>query len=237
MSSNHPHGGRVHPGPRNQNTQDTATPPDLNRANTVQRISIRPEHAEGIAITVDHAEKQKTRNDHRNRLKRMVAWCEQEYDDEKHLFIRDVTQEELNDKSKHFHKQRRDFIYAVLDPGVIMAFLSTVRKENGTGKTRSHSHIRKFHDAVLFGAREQGVTMSDDYYRDIETYLKSFRLILMVSVYVFVSDENFSCATNKNEDMDIAFKSYLAKFVFEAQHVQPFSISFTMTQSVKQSHL
>ena len=175
MSSNHPHGGRVHPGPRNQNTQDTATPPDLNRANTVQRISIRPEHAEGIAITVDHAEKQKTRNDHRNRLKRMVAWCEQEYDDEKHLFIRDVTQEELNDKSKHFHKQRRDFIYAVLDPGVIMAFLSTVRKENGTGKTRSHSHIRKFHDAVLFGAREQGVTMSDDYYRDIETYLKSFR--------------------------------------------------------------
>ena len=63
----------------------------------------------------------------------------------------------------------------------------------------------------------------------------ALRLILMVSV--FVSDEKFSCATNKNEDMDIAFKSYLAKFVFEAQHVQPFSISFTMTQSVKQSHL
>ena len=59
----------------------------------------------------------------------------------------------------------------------------------------------------------------------------------MVSVYVFVSDEKYSCATNKNEDTDIAFKSYLAKFVFEAQHVQPFSISFTMTQSVKQSHL
>ena len=53
------------------------------------------------------------------------------------------------------------------------------------------------------------------------------RLILMVSVSVFVADEKISCATNKNEDMDIAFKSYLAKCVFEAQHVQPFAISFT----------
>ena len=69
----------------------------------------------------------------------------------------------MNDKSKHFHKQQRDFIYSVLDPSAIMAFLSTVRKENvnGTGKTRSYSHIRKFHDAVLFGAREQGAMLTE----------------------------------------------------------------------------
>jgi hypothetical protein len=35
---------------------------------------ILPEHASGIAATVDHAEKETTRNLHPNRLTRMVDW-------------------------------------------------------------------------------------------------------------------------------------------------------------------
>ena len=58
MSSNRPQ-GRIHPGQRN---------PD--NVSKIHHISIRPEHAEGIAVTVDQTKKTKTRNDRRNRLTR-----------------------------------------------------------------------------------------------------------------------------------------------------------------------
>ena len=85
------------------------------------------------------------------------------YADDVPKFIRPVTADELSDPTKHFHKQTEDFIYPKLPPGVIMAFLSTVRKRSkGTGKTRSYTHIRKFYDAILFGAREQGTSLPSE---------------------------------------------------------------------------
>ena len=59
-----------------------------------------------------------------------------------------------------------------------MAFLSTVRKDKVTGKTRSFTHIRKFYDAILFGSREQGTSLPSepiDFHQAIENYLKSFK--------------------------------------------------------------
>ena len=64
-----------------------------------------------------------------------------------------------------------------------------------------------------------------------------FRLILMVSVSVFESSDKISCDTNKDEDKDTAFKSYLAKFVFLAQHVHTVYACFTIRKSVEQSAL
>ena len=130
-------------------------------------------------MTVNHAQKQATRNEHRNRLQQMVNWCYQFYKDDVPKFVRPVTADELSDPAtKHFHKQREDFIYPNLPPGVIMAFLSTVRIDEKTGKTRSYTHIRKFYDAILFGAREQGTSLPGeplDFHTTVENYLRSFR--------------------------------------------------------------
>ena len=178
--------GRIHSGQRqrnnnnNNNINNATIDANINDGNIID-IQIRPEHTAGIAFTVDHAQKESTRRDHRNRLQRMVSWCFEFYADDVDKFIRPVTADEKNDPTKHFHKQTSDFIYPKLPPGVIMAFMSTVRKENpdGTGKTRSYTHIRKFYDAVLFGAREQGTSLPSDPDADfrsiVENYLKSFK--------------------------------------------------------------
>ena len=179
MSSRH-HGGRIHAAQRrrNNNNNNNNNTIDDNNNNNVVDIQILPEHTADIAVTVNHAQKEATRNEHRNRLQRMINWCYQFYKDDVPKFVRPVTAEELSDPAKHFHKQREDFIYPNLPPGVIMAFLSTVRKDKVTGKTRSFTHIRQFYDAILFGSREQGTSLPSepiDFHQAIENYLKSFK--------------------------------------------------------------
>ena len=107
----------------------------------------------------------------------MVDWCVTKYPQYAKIATRDVTEEELNDTTKHYHNQRRDFIYDKLSFKFVLAFLSVVRKENadGTGKTRSFVHVRKFNDAILFGAREQSVKLDDQYKLHLKKYLASFR--------------------------------------------------------------
>ena len=109
-------------------------------------FEVSPEHQVGIATTIDHSEKPGTRKDYRNRLQRMVDWCIEKYPEYAKIATRDVTEEELNDTTKHYHNQRKDFVYQRLSFKFVLAFLSVVRKENadGTGKTRSFVHVRKF---------------------------------------------------------------------------------------------
>ena len=140
-------------------------------------FEVSPEHQLGIATTIDHSEKNDTRRDYRNRLQRMVDWCVEKYPNYAKIATRTVTEEELNDATKHYHKQRTDFVYHKLSYKFVLAFLSVVRKENadGTGKTRSFVHVRKFNDAILFGAREQSVKLDDQYKLHMKKYLGSFR--------------------------------------------------------------
>lgn len=138
--------GRIHAGERDN---DGVTDTTSNNNNEIsQAYEIRPEHIVRIAATADHAVKDATRKDYRNQLCRMIDWCISQYP---------KFENDTNDATKHFYNQTQDFIYAKIDPEIIKAFMSTIQtaNEDGTGKTRSFSHVRKFHDAILFGALEQ----------------------------------------------------------------------------------
>ena len=91
--SSRSHGGRIHAGQRqrNNNTNNNNETIDDNiNDNNIDDIQILPEHTAGIAVTVDHAQKEATRNDYRNRLQRMVNWCFQHYADDVHKFIWEI---------------------------------------------------------------------------------------------------------------------------------------------------
>ena len=62
--------GRIHAGQRrrNNNTSVNETIDETIDDNDIQNIQILPEHTAGIAATVNHAQKEATRNVHRNRL-------------------------------------------------------------------------------------------------------------------------------------------------------------------------
>ena len=189
--------GRVHPGQRatslnRMNTNEVVN--EATTATTTVTFVIKAEHATEIAITVNHAEKVATRNDYRNRLQRMVDWCFRSYPEYAATATHPISDDEKLDTTKHFHKQIIDFNYDSLDPSIIRAFFSTTRKEqeDGSGKTRSFSHVRKFYDAILFGAREQGTVLTQEFHQEIELYLKSFKKETVTAKRLGDTEENDS---------------------------------------------
>jgi hypothetical protein len=171
MSSNYhhrQHRGRIHAGERDDDVDDAKKEPSS--------YAIQPGHKSRIAETIKHAVKDNTRRDYRSRLCRMVDWCVVEYPEFAAVGIRSVTEEEKMDPTKMFFKQEKDFIYNKIAPDIIQAFMVTIQTENedGTGKTRSYSHVRKFHDAILWGANQQGTIISKEYHQSMRDYLHSF---------------------------------------------------------------
>lgn len=144
--------GRIHPGERGDDD-------DQEDFYDAEPFSLLPEHEAEVTKTLDHSEKPATRKDYRSRLQRMVDWCIKNYPEFAAQAIRPITAEDRDDKSRHYHNQKSDFVYDLLDGKIIEAYLSVVRKKSKDGKTVSYSHIRKFHDAILFGAREQGTVL------------------------------------------------------------------------------
>jgi hypothetical protein len=118
----------------------------------ITELELRPEHHANIATTTDHSEKEATRNEYRNRLQRMVDWCRLNYPEHASELISPITEDEFNDPTKHFHKQREDFVYEKLSANFVLAFMAAHRTVNpdGSGVARSHEHVRKFQDAIVF---------------------------------------------------------------------------------------
>jgi hypothetical protein len=143
----------------------------------ITELELRPEHHANIATTTDHSEKEATRNEYRNRLQRMVDWCRLNYPEHAAELIRPITDDELSDPRKHFHKQKEDFVYEKLSVNFVLAFMASHRTVNpdGTGMARSFEHVRKFQDAIVFGARERGVVISMIFRQKVSTYLSSFK--------------------------------------------------------------
>ena len=71
-------------------------------------------------------------------------------------------------------KNKDDLKYTCLNVNIIKAFLSQMKiKENGN--TCSYVHLRKFHDAILWGSEKAKQPLPPDYLREMPKYLDSFK--------------------------------------------------------------
>ena len=91
--------------------------------------------------------------DYRRRIKVMIAWIEAEYSEYYEKGTVQVTTQQKEDPSLHFFDHERDFQYSGINVEVIKAFLS-VHKTKVNGKHCSQVHLRKYHDAIQYGAEE-----------------------------------------------------------------------------------
>jgi hypothetical protein len=57
---------------------------------------------------------------------------------------------------------------------LILAFFA-MKKSKPNGKTNSFSHIRKYHDAILYGAEKVKVRLPTEYYEEMEKFLNAFK--------------------------------------------------------------
>ena len=116
-------------------------------------------HREQMLETLAHEKADRTKRDHCNRLKSLYEFWEKYYPDYYGEMVRPLTPEDMSHPERFYYKNRHDIKYESLSADMVILFMSS-KKRKANGKSTSHAHLRKFHDAVLYGARQRGVDLS-----------------------------------------------------------------------------
>ena len=106
---------------------------------------------------------------HNLRLMTMIDWVKEK------TFL---TKEQRDDQ-KLYYKSRHDFKYSILVPDLIQAFLSAnkVKEVDSKGNETYYSfdNLRKYKDAILFGAKRAKVKLSDKFQVDMNSFIDSWK--------------------------------------------------------------
>ena len=106
--------------------------------------------------------------------------------------IKPISAHDLTDPAYHWFGSKTDFVYQDIHPDIIKAFLATKKVKkfvlpssvearrralqknpNKEDRIMSFDHIRKYHDALLFGSQERGASMSPTYTIEMKKFLAS----------------------------------------------------------------
>ena len=152
-------GGRIRPADR-QATDDAET--------IGADIEISEEHQANVKETNALERKVKTLREHCNRLKRYAEWLKENYPQYvSDGGVKDLTEEELSNPDLFFYKMTQDLDYKGFNTKIFEAFLG-VTKTKANGRICSHEHIRKFVDAVKWGAEQRNHLLPREFYAKTE---------------------------------------------------------------------
>ena len=164
MASSRPRRGRIFPHER-----DTDDVPLIG-----ENIDVPVHLIEAVLETQQHDLGEGTKRDYRNRLKTIYSFWKEHIPDYYAEGVVELSAEEIADKNFYAHENKHDLIYSGLNVKHFIAFLGHVkRKENG--KMMSFSGIRKFNDAILFGAKKAKQKLPPSYYYAIGEFLVGYK--------------------------------------------------------------
>jgi hypothetical protein len=164
--------GRIHPHERDT---DDAAPIlgcslelDLNE-------DFRSRYQETIRANMDD----KARKDYRCRIQRIVKFWETECAEYYRIGTCSLSEGELQDESKfHFNRYKYDLVYKGLNVKYVLHFLmSTKTKTNG--KIKGHQDVRKYKDAIMWGANVAGERLPVSFYKEMDMYLASYKKLFI----------------------------------------------------------
>ena len=142
-------------------------------------VEVRPEHVAAMNVTKTKESSSEMRRGHRNHLKKLIQWWMMEYPDYFEVGTRVLSAEEKADPMKYYHKCDRDLVYEGLRVDMVIAYMAATKTktaaEGADAKIYSHEHIRKIHDAILFGSRTVKQVLSSTYYSEMHSFLLSFK--------------------------------------------------------------
>jgi hypothetical protein len=112
--------------------------------------------------------------DMRRRIKQIYSWLQLNYNDEYCMEggVVALTPEQKNDPSVHHYGNDFDLCYSRFNVTYLKAFIGSI-KLKGNGKHCSFVHIRKFRDAIKFGAEEAKQDLPAEFDREMKSFLLS----------------------------------------------------------------
>ena len=165
-------GGRIliHDRDVNDNT------PIIGEGNVDNHIELGDGYEEEYQNTISKNMEDKTRKDYRRRIIRIANYWETNCPIYYSTGVRIVDTAEYSDKAKFYYdgKYKKDIVYT----GFNVKFLVKFWMENKLlkdGKLKSLMDIRKYKDAVMWGAGVADEKLPTSFYESTEKYLKSYK--------------------------------------------------------------
>ena len=143
-------------------------------------IILQDSHHQGIRETEDHFKAKRTVKEHNTRLKEMIKWVKEEYPGYYTDGVVELSDEQKSDTSR-YHTSTHDFAYANMNIDVLKAFMSHKKfhppKTTADGRPihMSFSHMRKYYDAILFGAYRANVPLPATFKIEMGSYIDSIK--------------------------------------------------------------
>ena len=170
MSRSQRGGGRIFPHERD--TNDVA--PLLGTG-----LEIADEYEDQYNETLRVAMDDKARKDYRCRLVRIAKFWEEKCSDYYEIGVREVNAADLANPSKfYYNRYKLDLVYTGLNVKYVLHFLMS-NKLKPNGKIKSVGDMRKYKDAILWGAKIAGERLPTNFYEEMEKYLISFKKIFI----------------------------------------------------------
>lgn len=166
-----------------QRGREAANRAVLNEPSTasILEVDLLPEHRSTVNETASYYKKPKTVQDACRRIQIMINWIKDAgYNDYFNFGVVALSPEQMADKSR-YHNQTHDFRYDVINPDIIIAFLSQKKlnpnKMNSDGRHLHYSftHLRKFKDAILTGAERANVPLSSKFHLEMKKHFASIK--------------------------------------------------------------
>ena len=158
--------GRIHPHQRN--TDDSA--PLLGAD-----IPLPASYNEGYTNTVRHTMSDNCRKDYRCRLMRIAKFWKTDCPSYYEMAVREVTQEELEDPNLFFFgRYKLDLRYKGLMYQWVIHFLCSIKLKKD-GKLRSWGDMRKYKDAIMWGAQIRDEQLNTEFYAKMDSFLAGYR--------------------------------------------------------------
>ena len=149
--------------------------------------------------TISQGMSQATRRNYRCRISKIIQHFKDHFPEYYQIGVRQLTQEEISDRTKYFFNKTEDLIYTGLNVQFLMYFLSSTDKR-ADGKLKSHEDLRKYRDSVLWGAKVAGQHLPSSFYDAMEVYLAAYK-------------KKFATAKNKDMWMSTALTQSPCPFI------------------------
>ena len=160
-------GGRIHPHQRD--TDDVA--PILGQDLGEVSADFSQLYHETLSLGMDD----KCRKNYRARLARIANFWKVNNENYYSLGVRDVSNEDLANVTKfYFGRYKTDLIYQGINVEYVLHFLISVERRKD-GKLKSFQDIRKYRDAILWGAKVSHQRLPTQFFEQIDSYLAAYK--------------------------------------------------------------
>lgn len=134
-------------------------------------IVVLDEHTEQIRVTEDHGLKLSTRKDYRLRIRHIYMFLQESYPE---YCERGGVVELVGNEQTYHHTNTHDLKYVGMNVELIKAFLGH-KKIKINGKTSSFTQMRKYYDAILWGATSAKEQLPTSFYVEMDKWMNAYR--------------------------------------------------------------